>query len=137
MKLLAQSSEADVVQIVPGDRPVAVTREGLIEAAWSEFERRGRRMQILPRDMFGEPAWEMLLVLYAERGRTRLSIGRLTEKLDLPPTTALRWLKYLEEKNLVVREPHPTDLRSAFLTLTPSAIEMLELYLSEVIAGQP
>lgn len=137
MKVLAQGSEADPFQIVPGDRPRTVTREALIEAAWKEFERRGRRMQLLPKEMFGEPAWEMLLILYAEQQRTRLTIARLSDKLDLPPSTALRWLNYLEDRRLVVREPHPTDLRSAILKLTSNAIDALDLYLSEAITRSP
>ena len=137
MKVLAEGSEADPVQVIPGDRPSTVTREALIEAAWQEFERRGRRMELLPKDMFGEPAWEMLLILYAEQHRTRLTIARLSDKLDLPPTTALRWLNYLEDKRLVVRAPHPTDQRCAILTLTSNAIEALDSYLSEAITRSP
>ena len=137
MKILAESSEADAAQTFPVGRPRAVTREALIEAAWQEFERRSRRMQLLPGDLFGEPAWEMLLILYAEDQRTRLTIAHLSRKLDLPPTTTLRWLNYLEAKSLVVREPHPTDQRSTFLKLTPTAIEALDLYLSEAITRGP
>jgi DNA-binding MarR family transcriptional regulator len=137
MNVLAESSEGKPIQVVSGDRPRPVTHDALVEAAWHEFERRGRRMQLLPSDMFGEPAWEMLLILYAEQQRTRLNIAHLSRKLDLPPSTALRWLNYLEHKALVVREPHPTDQRTATLKLTAVAIEALELYLSEAIAGTP
>jgi DNA-binding MarR family transcriptional regulator len=131
------NAESDVVQIMPSDQSQPVTREELIEAAWHEFERRGRRMQIFSKDLFGEPAWEILLVLYAELDRTRLTFARLTDKLDLPATTVGRWLGVLESKDLVVREPHPTDQRSAFLKLTPDAINMLDMYLSEAIARAP
>jgi DNA-binding MarR family transcriptional regulator len=137
MKVLAEASEPEPVQIASGHRSPTVTRDALIEIAWQEFERRGRRMQLLPSDMFGEPAWEMLLILYAELQRTRLNIALLSRKLDLAPSTALRWLNYLEHKALVVREPHPTDLRTANIKLTSIAIEALDLYLSEAIAGTP
>lgn len=136
IKVLA-NPETDVVQIMPCDQSQPVTREALIEAAWHEFERRGRRMQIFSKDLFGEPAWEILLVLYAELDRTRLTFARITDKLDLPASTVLRWLRVLEGKQLVVREPHPTDQRSAFLKLTPDAINMLDMYLSEAIARAP
>jgi DNA-binding MarR family transcriptional regulator len=136
IKVLA-NPETDVVQIMPCDQSQPVTREALIEAAWHEFERRGRRMQIFSKDLFGEPAWEILLVLYAELDRTRLTFARITDKLDLPASTVLRWLRVLEGKHLVVREPHPTDQRSAFLKLTPDAINMLDMYLSEAIARAP
>jgi DNA-binding MarR family transcriptional regulator len=137
IQILLGSSEADVVQIVPAHLTRTITREALIEAAWHELERRGRRMQLLPEGMFREAAWEMLLVLYAEQQRTRMTIAGLCNKLDLPGTTALRWLSYLHDKGLVVRDPHPTDQRSVFLRLTASAIEVLDLYLSEVITKAP
>lgn len=135
MQILSEGSEADVVRIVPGSPP-AITREALIQAAWQELARRGRRMQMLPEGMFGEAAWEMLLVLYAEQQQARVTIAGLSNKLDLPPSTALRWLNYLHDKGLVVRDPHPTDQRSAVIRLTPPAIEALELYLSEAITQE-
>jgi DNA-binding MarR family transcriptional regulator len=137
LKILSESSEFGLVRIAPRDRPRPLTKDELIEAAWREIERRGERMQVFPESMFSEVAWEMLLVLYAEHQRTRLTIGRLSEKLDVALTTALRWLNYLEDKHLVERHEHPTDQRSFFITLTETAIERLERYLSEAIARSP
>ena len=113
MKVLAQGSEADPFQIVPGDRPHTVTREALIEAAWQEFERRGRRMQLLPKEMFGEPAWEMLLNSLRRAATHSPDYCSPVGQVGPASSTALRWLNYLEDRRLVVREPHPTDLRSA------------------------
>ncbi len=133
MNLLVEGSTAEVVHLASIGRPQVVTREALIEAARQEAEKRRRRKQLLPEGMFGEPAWEMLLLLYIEQQGNRLHLSRLSENLSVPGTTALRWLSYLEDRGLVEREAHPTDLRSAFLKLTDKAIKTLDVYLSEAI----
>jgi DNA-binding MarR family transcriptional regulator len=99
-----------------------------------ELEMRSARLQLLPEGMFGEPAWEILLLLYIEQQGTRLNISGLSTILQLPPTSVLRWLNYLEERQFVLREDHPTDQRSVFIKLTPLATEALDRYLSKWIA---
>jgi len=118
----------------PGGPPEPVTREALIEAARSELKRRSRRSKLLPEAMFGEPAWEILLLLYLEQRGARLTIARLTNGVGIAPTTVLRWLSFLQDRQLVVREDHPTDQRSFFVELTENAIEALDIYLSEKLA---
>jgi len=82
--------------------------------------------------MFGEPAWELLLSLYVmDQDGPRLTIGRLIESTECPPTTALRWLQYLQDQDLIVRREHPGDARTAFVSLTNKAREALDLYLSD------
>jgi len=134
MKLLAEGSGADVVRPVSIGGSQVLTRKSLIDAARHELKKRRRRTQLLSEGMFGEPAWEMLLLLYIEQQGTRLNLARLSENLGLPGTTALRWLSYLEDRGLIQREAHPTDQRSAFLKLTDKAIEALDVYLSEAVA---
>ena len=48
----------------------------------------------------------------------RQSIGRLAEWIDTPLSTAVRWIDYLEKKQLVEREPHRTDKRITFINLS-------------------
>jgi DNA-binding MarR family transcriptional regulator len=84
--------------------------------------------------MFGEPAWDMLLALYANStDGPRQSIGRLTALSGSPPTTALRWLDYLVKEQLVAREANPTDGRSDFVELTEKGRSAMERYLSETL----
>ena len=133
LRLLAESVEADVVGLADSGRPQVLTRNILIETAIREFRKRERRKELLPGQMFGEPGWEMLLLLYIEQHGTRLNIARLSSQLELPGTSTLRWLNYLEENGLVERDPNPIDQRSAFLRLTVKAIKALDIYFSEVV----
>ena len=98
------------------------------------LEARQRRSGVLSKAMFGEPAWDMLLWLYAARSDgPRLSVGRLSAMSGSPATTALRWLDYLEKERLVEREPNPTDRRSEFVMLTGKGMSVMEQYLSETL----
>lgn len=98
---------------------------------------RRRRAQAFGRAMFAEPAWDMLLILYIEQDSRRLNISRLTKLADVALTTALRWLDYLEQHQLVRRQPHPTDSRAFFVELADKGSELLDLYFSETPkAGQ-
>lgn len=115
-------------------RPANMTgrSEQLVTRAAAILAERRRREQLFSASMFGEPAWEMLLNLYlTESSGVRLNVSRVTEASGSPPTTALRWLDYLENQRLVRRETHPTDGRASFVELTERAHDLLELYLSE------
>jgi DNA-binding MarR family transcriptional regulator len=80
--------------------------------------------------MFGEPAWEMLLLLYIADGEARVGISRLGELAGASKTTALRWLDYLEGQKLIQRDTHPTDRRTVFVGLSDKGRRAIEAYLS-------
>lgn len=95
---------------------------------------RRRRSEYFGRAMFGEPAWEMLLLLYIGLGSIRMSAGGLAHAAGYSKATTMRWVGYLEKQKLVQRELHPTDQRTFFVTLTEKGINLLELYLSDTLA---
>lgn len=95
--------------------------------------RRKERIAIFGSPIFGEPAWEMLLWLYAMDTEARQSLSRLTELSGSSRSTAVRWIGYLEKKGWLTREPHPTDRRSAFIQLTSLGRRDLERYLSNAV----
>jgi DNA-binding MarR family transcriptional regulator len=99
---------------------------------------RQRRTAYVSRAMLGEPAWDMLLVLYInDFDGPRLSVGRLATLSGAPMTTALRWLDYLAKERLISRQPHPTDRRSELVELTDRARSALNQYLSETLEDLP
>lgn len=64
--------------------------------------RRGREASF-GRELFADPAWDMLLELYAAKlGRRRMSFQDLTRSIDIPPSTVARWLAALERREMVV-----------------------------------
>ena len=106
-------------------------RFALIETARELLRIRHRRIDVFGKAMFREPAWEILLNLYAEQDGVRFTIGKLAQKSGTPLTTALRWIDYLEKRRFVRRELNPTDARAFFVELTDAALSALDVFLSE------
>ncbi len=86
--------------------------------------------------MFGEPAWDMLLALFVTEGSEKqLTVSRLSEFSGAPMSTALRWLDYLEQSQLVTRGSSTTDKRVVYVKLTDTGREALHEYFSVVTYG--
>lgn len=82
---------------------------------------RGARAKYLGADLFGEPAWDLLLQIYlAELDHVRLSVSSACNRVDVPDSTALRWVTKLIDKGLVRRYDDQFDQRRSFLALTDS-----------------
>lgn len=104
----------------------------LAARALQEFNNRRRRAETFGPSMFGEAAWDMLLALYiVDAWGQRQTVGSLMSLAGVPKTTAKRWLDFLVDHDLVRREWHPTDRRTAFVRLTAKAREKLDMYYSE------
>ncbi|WP_230482759.1 hypothetical protein [Sphingomonas sp. Leaf21] len=83
--------------------------------------------------LFEEPAWDMLLDLYAAHlEETRVSVSSLCIAAAVAPTTALRWIGKMTEAGLFARQPDPVDRRRAFMVLTQPALEAMRGYLDAV-----
>jgi DNA-binding MarR family transcriptional regulator len=116
------------------ERTTDVDRTVLVARARDQFQRRRRRGSFFFPSMFGEPAWDMLLALYIhDMSGRRQTIGSLLQFSGMSLSTAKRWLNVLAAHDLVRRDDHPTDLRTAYVSLTPQAREKLDLYFSETI----
>lgn len=117
-------------------------RRSPVEFASAQVRRylRARRLreELLPAELFADPAWDMLLDLYASEveGR-RVSISSACIAAAVPPTTALRWLTRLEEVGLTRRQGDAKDSRRSFVRLTPAAQAGIERWLEQApwIAG--
>jgi DNA-binding MarR family transcriptional regulator len=95
------------------------------------YEERQRRNLHFGSQMFGEPAWEILLILYLEDSGERQAQARLVELSGASRSTGQRWVDHLVRKELAKREEHPTDRRRNFISLSDKGRHLLELYLSE------
>ncbi len=94
---------------------------------------RARRLRdgFFGRALFEEPAWDMLLDLYAAHlENTRVSVSSLCIAAAVAPTTALRWIGKMTEAGLFARQPDPVDRRRAFMVLTDKALEGMRSYLA-------
>ena len=80
-------------------------------------------------NLFEDPAWDMLLDLFAaELERAKVSVSSLCIAAAVAPTTALRWITRMTEAGLFERRPDPRDRRRAFMVLSPSASEAMRRY---------
>jgi DNA-binding MarR family transcriptional regulator len=113
------------------------SREELLARARQQMAHRKRRSQQFPRGIFGEPAWDMLLVLYVSDGFAPETIRDLREQAGLTHSTALRWLDYLESQQLITRNTNLSNKRSAHIELTDRARVKLDQYFSGYFEGVP
>jgi DNA-binding MarR family transcriptional regulator len=96
---------------------------------------RARRMraEFFEGDLFADPAWDMLLDLYAaELEHRQISVSSLCIAAAVPPTTALRWIGTLNEAGLFDRKADPSDRRRAYIALSESARHGMERYVAAV-----
>ncbi|GAA0318491.1 hypothetical protein GCM10009087_31130 [Sphingomonas oligophenolica] len=85
---------------------------------------RARRLrdQYFGRGLFEDPAWDMLLDLFAaDLERTQVSVSSLCIAAAVAPTTALRWIAKMSEAGLFERHADPFDKRRAFMALSDKA----------------
>ncbi|MDB5706447.1 MAG: Transcriptional regulator [Sphingomonas bacterium] len=87
------------------------------------------RDQFFERGLFEDPAWDMLLDLYAaELERAQVSVSSLCIAAAVAPTTALRWIAKMTEAGLFIRQADPFDKRRAFMELSPGARDGMRGY---------
>ena len=82
------------------------------------YRERRLRERHFDEPLFADPAWDILLDLYASRGEGRkVSVRSACIAAAVPPTTALRCLKHMEELGLIVREPRNGIVADAMFSL--------------------
>ena len=95
------------------------------------YEARRARARYLPPGLFAEPAWDMLLELYAADAEGReVPTTSLCIASTAASTTALRHIEVLERTGLIVRRLNPRDNRVTLIRLSPSGRASKGAYLA-------
>jgi hypothetical protein len=90
---------------------------------------RRTRERFFPADLFADPAWDMLLDLFAARlERQLVSVSSLCIASAVPATTALRWIKTLTDSGLFLREADEQDGRRIFIAMSDQAYSAMHRY---------
>ena len=100
------------------------------------IRQRQLRARFFDGDLFGDPAWDMLLDLTAARAEhMRVSVTSLCIASGVPPTTALRWIGQMTDAGLFQRVEDEADRRRAFVALTDKAADAMARYFAELGTG--
>lgn len=95
---------------------------------------RRTREQVLGQDLFADPAWDILLQLYAcTLEQRRLSVTDVSLAAAVPISTALRWLAKLINDGLIIRRGDHLDGRRSWVELTPKG----RLAMDRIVAEMP
>lgn len=132
------STDRDTVGAAPiGFHNARSQRQNNIATARLAYTNRRARAAIFGNaELFGEPAWDILLDLYIAYGEGKpVSVSSACIGSAAPPTTGLRWLGVLAENDLVLREHDPEDQRRVLVRLTEKGLAAMDEYFAS--AGEP
>jgi|SRR3712207_864248 len=118
----------------PGDESPNVTATRIRR----QLKARRARAQFLGENLFADPAWDILLEAYASYLlEQRTSVTALCNAAAVPGTTALRWIRKLEQDGLLVRHGDTEDGRRQWIELSPAAAVMMRNYLDAISVTLP
>lgn len=114
-------------------------RAAFAAAARHTYARRRTRASIFDNgDIFGEPAWDILLDLYiAHAEKKPVSVSSACIGSAAPPTTGLRWLGVLADIGLVMREHDKEDQRRVLVRLTERGVAAMDEYFANALNAAP
>jgi hypothetical protein len=122
----SNAGEDGAVLALVAPRPA---RNHLALARQAYAQRRRRETIFGNPDLFGEPAWDILLDLFIAQGEGKpVSVSSACIGSAAPATTGLRWLGVLADEGLVLRENDPEDHRRVLVRLSPTGLAAMEQF---------
>jgi len=117
----------------PEGRLISIAMPTSAEKAEAIHQARRARAAVFGRpDLFGEPAWDLLLELFAAHHKGRqVSISSACIAAAVPATTALRWIDRLEHLGLLQRTRDKSDGRRSYISLAPATLDLMEGWLAD------
>lgn len=126
----AHRVEDQAIPALSSARSQTASSPNYAEYAREIYRDRRRRAEIFGSpSMFAEPGWDILLDLYiAAYAEKEVSVTSACIGASVPTTTALRWLKVLEDKELISRHEDPADHRRAWVRLTRNGLRKMNRF---------
>lgn len=88
---------------------------------------RRARSDVLGKNLFSDPAWDILLELYAAKlGRRQMSAEDLARAIETPKSVTGRWIAALEEQGLTRRDRTRSDPTCTWVSLTCDGAKRME-----------
>ncbi|WP_232318246.1 transcriptional regulator [Sphingomonas sp. TDK1] len=92
------------------------------------------------KDLFADPAFNILLTLYVSRAESKdVSTSAACTASGVPTTTALRWINALTRRGMIHKRSLATDRRFTYLELSDKTGAALDRYFDLILdrASQP
>jgi DNA-binding MarR family transcriptional regulator len=109
-----------------------------VTAVWIRaiLKARRRRERLLGSAIFADPAWDILLELYAiELEKRQATTTEVCKASAVPGTTGLRWIGELDEAGLIIRTSDKVDRRRVFVRLSPRGLAAMKEYFHDGLAN--
>ena len=91
---------------------------------------RRAREHLFPSDLFADPAWDIMLDLFAARIEQKaISVSSACIASAAPPTTALRYIRRLVNAGIIDEIPDKADRRRVYVRLTEQAFENMQRWI--------
>jgi len=122
-----------------GSKPAAGARTSIEfgHLARAIIKARSVRRQLFDEHLFADPAWDMLLELYALSAEGhRVSVSKLSLAAGVPGTTGLRWIDKLDEEGLIYRIADHLDGRRVWIELSHKGVSTMSDYLEQIPVRQ-
>lgn len=131
-----QSSDLIGIRVPPPPDPS--TAVDSVSVAQRMIAMRRHREAVLGSGLFGEPAWDIILDLFVAGAKSKMvSISSACIAANVPPTTALRWIRILEARGIICRKDDPSDSRRKWVSLSTEWNTKIHLLLSDLAPGSP
>lgn len=103
----------------------------------AHIKARRNRERFFAVELLADPVWDILLDLSAARLEERpVSVSSLCIAAAVPTTTALRTIRMMVDRGMLVRRSDPSDARRSFIAMTPPSAKAMEGCL-EAVLNQP
>lgn len=108
--------------------------ETVLETARRAYEERKSRSELIgSKEIFGEPAWDLLLDLFIHQSNDEnVTVKAASLHPDTPASTTIRWLRVLEHNGLLETHIDPANSEQHLVHLTPTGYEGMMRYLESV-----
>lgn len=124
------SLETRVVALQSQVTPVVLNPISPLQRAKEYYRKRRLREQMFENpDLFADPAWDILIDLFiaSEEGH-QISVSSACIASGVPASTALRWIKILEDTGHIARHQDPSDARRIFISLSERSVTTVRAY---------
>lgn len=137
LQLMLDEAAGTVAEELSANARRAHTKSDLCRLAGRIYDARRARDRMFDKDIFSEPAWDMLLALYVLPTRGELmTISSLTYAAAVPQATGYRWQGVLLSEGLIERQPQGVDGRKHIVSLTHTGRSLMDKFLIQCLLSE-